>query len=256
MSQKVKENWTCLKCKNLNTENDTLIEITPSKNIESFTGSNKILQDLTNSVNFMSNKFDDFSTQIQDLVAAVKEIKDENKKLKEQNQKLENELTVVHKRINIIEQEQFGKHVEIIGVPTQDKENCAKIVENISTTLGINLSTVNAYRTKNTNNKFGIIVAEMKSKEDKASLMDLAKKRRLSANNLNVNWESNNIYVNNYLTQSNKNLFYKTRIFAKEHSYKFVWFKNNKIFMKKSENSNVIYIDDGNILDKLKINQL
>lgn len=138
----------------------------------------------------MSNKFDDFSTQIQDLVAAVKEIKDENNKF--------------------IEQEQFGKHVKIIGVPTQDKENCAKIVKTISSTLGINLSTVNAYhvRTKNMNNKFGIIVAEMNSKEDKASLIDLAKKKRLSENNLNVNWESNSIYVNNYLTQSNRNLFY------------------------------------------------
>lgn len=84
------------------------------------------------------------------------------------------------------------------------------------------------------NNKSGKIVVEIKSKEDKASIIELEKNKRLSANNINVTWERNGIYINNYLTQSNRNLLYKTRIFAKEHSYKFVWFKNNQIFMKKT----------------------
>lgn len=42
-------------------------------------------------------------------------------------------------------------------------------------------------------------------------------------------------------------------MFAKEHSYKFVWFKNNKLFIKKTENSNVIYVNDENILSNFKL---
>lgn len=78
----------------------------------------------------------------------VKEIKDENKKLKEQNQKLENDLFIVNKRLDILEQEQFGKHIEIMGVPVQDNENCEKIIETISSALGVNISSVNAYRVR------------------------------------------------------------------------------------------------------------
>jgi hypothetical protein len=40
-----------------------------------FTVPNKVLQDLTDSVIFMSNKFDECSIQIQDLLALIKEIK-------------------------------------------------------------------------------------------------------------------------------------------------------------------------------------
>lgn len=70
----------------------------------------------------MSNTFNEFSNQIQDLVTAVKDLKDENKKIKEQNLKLENKLLIVNKRINILEQEQLGKHVEIIGVSTYTRK--------------------------------------------------------------------------------------------------------------------------------------
>lgn len=254
MTQKALDSWACLKCKNINARNEMTIATTATTKTDCFTGSNKLLQDLTESVKFMSNKFDDFSNQIQDLVLAVKDLKEENKKIKEQNIKLENELHLVNKRINILEQEQLKNYVEIIGVPIQENENCGKIVESITSALGVQLSTVNAYRvrSKTANNKSGKIVAEMKTKEDKATLIDLVKKKRLSAKNVNENWDNNGIYINNYLTQSNKNLFYKTRMFAKEHSYKFVWFKNNKLFIKRSENSNTIHIDDVNILDKIK----
>lgn len=37
------------------------------------------------------------------------------------------------------------------------------------------------------------------------------------------------------LTQVNKNVFYKARIYAKEHNYRFIWFRNCKIFLRKEE---------------------
>lgn len=225
MSQKVTDNWSCLKCKNINAGNEISIAITSSKNRDCFTGSNKLLQNLTDSVKFMNNKFYDFSNQIQNLVTAVKDLKEVNKKIKEQCLKLGNELhNIVNKRINILKQEPLGKHVEIIGVRIEENENCGKIVESITSALGVQLSTVNAYRVrfKTVNNKSEKIVAEMKSKEDKTTLIYSVKKKRLSLKNVNNNWDNNGIYINNYLTQYNRNIFYKTRMFAKEHSYKFV----------------------------------
>lgn len=130
----------------------------------------------------MGNKSDNFGNQIHNSVTAVKEFKEQNKKFKNKiwNWKLENEILIVNKRINVLEQEQLGKHVEIIGVPVQENKNCLKIME---TALGVQPSTVNAYRvrSKTGNNKSGKIVAELKSKKDKATLIDLVKKKSLSA---------------------------------------------------------------------------
>jgi len=69
-------------------------------------------------------------------VNSVKEIHEENRHLKEQNIKLKSEVALVNKRINIIEQEQISKHIELIGLPKQNNENCIKIVENISVAVG------------------------------------------------------------------------------------------------------------------------
>lgn len=59
------------------------------------------------------------------------------------------------------------------------------------------------------------------------------------------------IYYNNYLTQTNSNLFYKTRMYAKEHNYKYIWFRDYKIFIRKNETNKVILIEDKNSLLRL-----
>lgn len=47
------------------------------------------------------------------------------------------------------------------------------------------------------------------------------------------NWEDNKIYVNDYLTTFNRNLFFKTKAFAREAGFKYVWFKDSKLFVNK-----------------------
>jgi len=66
-----------------------------------------------------------------------------------------------------------------------------------------------------------------------------------------VEWNNSNIYINKQLTQTNRNLFYKTRTKAREYGYKFTWFNNFMIFVKKSETLNGILIDEEKSLSKI-----
>lgn len=70
--------------------------------------------------------------------------------------------------------------------------------------------------------KSGKIVAILQPKEDKTNFMNFAKKKRLTTTNINESQGKNWFFVNNYLTEINKNLFYKIKLFAKEKSYKFM----------------------------------
>jgi len=197
------------------------------------------LLDLTNSINFMSKQFDDFTIQIWDLVNSVKEIKEENRHLKEQNIKLKSEVSIINKRINVIEQEQFSKHIELIGLPEQNNENCIKTVEYISVAVGGKVNVEKAYRVRSKmTGKPGKNVAILKSIEEKLNFMHLVKTKRLSTTDINENWKKEGIYINNYLTQTYRNLFFKTKLLAKEKNYKFVWFKNNKLFVRKNNDTN------------------
>ena len=61
------------------------------------------------------------------------------------------------------------------------------------------------------------------------------------------------VYVNEQMTSTFMNLFFKTRnIDIKAVGYKFLWFKNNKISVKKNEGSMTINIEDEASISKIK----
>jgi putative hemolysin len=71
----------------------------------------------------------------------------------------------------------------------------------------------------------------------------LAKKgnKFVRASDLNFQDSNNNIYVNEHLTASNKNLFWLARN-TKQLGYKYCWTKGGKIFIRKDEESRVIRV--------------
>lgn len=228
MAKVNKEKWCCGKCKS------TVTNTSITQEEDSFVGSNETLSNLTESVKFMSNQFDMFGKQLSEVLNSIKELKEENKSLKEINLNLNVDIASLSKKINVLEQNAIISNVEIIGVPEQKNENCVEVVENIATKLGVNLSVLNAFRMYSKfSNRPKKIIAKLNSPETKQQLMEFAKKRKLITKHLNENWENGNIYINNELTSFNRDLFYKTRMFAKSNNFKFVWFGSKNIYKKR-----------------------
>jgi hypothetical protein len=82
--------------------------------------------------------------------------------------------------------------------------------------------------------------------------MDLTRKKKMVAKHIDDKWNNTAIYVNEQMTSTFRNLFFKTRNTVKEVGYKYIWFKNNKIFVKKNEGSKIIIIDDETSISKIK----
>jgi len=225
-----------------------------SKNENTFVESNETLSDLTNSVKFMSEKFDDFGKQLKEVLYNIKELKNENKLLKENNIKLNSEINNLSKRLNLFEQKSILNHVEIIGVPDSNNENCEKIVEDIADVMGHPVSVIKVFRIRSKiANKPMKIIGEIASMHQKKTMMEYSKKKKVKACSINESLGNGGIFINNYLTQFNSNLFFKTRMFAKENNFKFVWFNDCKIVIKKSETSKSTVIYDETILSTIKI---
>lgn len=111
---------------------------------------------------------------------------------------------------------------------------------------------VNAFRVQSKFNKrTNKIVAELKMKQCKRTLMETARKTKLTGITVDSNWKNDAIYINDNLTQFNRNLFFKTKSFARDSGYKFVWFKDAKIFIKKDENSKAVLVNIDSSLTKL-----
>lgn len=238
LSSVAKSKFSCSKCKT------SAAEIARHNDENISVEKNDSLSILTRSVNFLSSQFDDFGKQLEEVLNTIKELKNENILLKEKNQALNKEIDILSRRINTIEQKSILNYIEIIGIPESKNENCVKIVEDIALKLDQQVSVVRAYRMNSkSKNKSIKIVAEMSSFDQKSKLMEYAKKEKIKASYVIESWRESGIFVNNYLTKYNSDLFYKTRMFAKENNYKFVWFKDLKIFIKKNEGSRASIVD-------------
>jgi len=65
--------------------------------------------------------------------------------------------------------------------------------------------------------------------------MENVRNIKLTGITVNVNYCSDDkIYIIDSLTHFNRNLIFKAKFFALEKGYKFVWFKDLKLFIKKS----------------------
>jgi septal ring factor EnvC (AmiA/AmiB activator) len=104
-----KENWSCSICKN-------------SKNIiknkeKTSSFSDTTIENLVKSVDFMSKQFDSFKVQMKDFLSALSNLQTESKSIKQQNIKLTEDVSLLNKRLNILEQKMLENNIEIVGVP-------------------------------------------------------------------------------------------------------------------------------------------
>jgi len=130
MTKIAKQNWQCNSCK-LNKQPSklqTLNNNTTKGRIITQKSQDYTIKNLIESVNFMSDIFDNFSKQLQELITTINYIKDENEILKAENSKLKNEIASLDKRMNAFEQKAIDNFVEIVGVPDSNNEDCVKTV--------------------------------------------------------------------------------------------------------------------------------
>jgi hypothetical protein len=111
----------------------------------------------------------------------------------------------------------------------------------IADKLGVNLSVNKVYRLySKILNKPKKIIAVLDSIDNKKKIMENMNIKKLNANYFNINWGNGKIFINNELSPFNKDLFYKVRIFAKNNDFKFTWYNDIKIFIKKNKNCKAI----------------
>jgi len=81
--------------------------------------------------------------------------------------------------------------------------------------------------------------------------MESSRKIKPTGNSVEPSWKNETIYIHDNLMQFNKNLFYKTKIFARDSGYKFVWFRDYKLFIKNTKLTKAIVVKNELYLTKL-----
>ncbi|CAG5020916.1 unnamed protein product [Parnassius apollo] len=75
----------------------------------------------------------------------------------------------------------------------------------------------------------------------------------LNSTCLGIEGEYRAIYVNEHLSSTTKKLYAEARKFAKDNSYKYVWVKYERVYMRKNDNESASLIRDFSNFEKLKV---
>ncbi|XP_045777000.1 uncharacterized protein LOC123875295 [Maniola jurtina] len=213
---------------------------------------------LESSVIFLNNNYETTKTEITTY-------RDSLKDLQKENINLINTVQDLTTRLNVMEQHNRSSNLEFQCVPEHKNENLISIITQISKVISCDLKQNDIHhctrvaKTNKDDNRPRSIVVKLASPR----LRDTFLANTIKFNKANPNDKINTshigmggnkapIYVAEHLSPTNKKLHAAARLASKEKGYKFVWVKQGRVFMRKAENTDYVYVKNLDILNKLQ----
>lgn len=254
-----KQQWMCIDCKtskiNKTVSTPSLDDVYTLVMNMSLTMSavQKQLTDISTSQQYLSDGYDEIRKKFEMFDNMNKEI-DKLKKCVAEKDKQLNDLAT---RVVHVEQYSRRKHIEFTNVICKQGEDVDSLVINVAKCVGVNLTKGDiqlAHRLPTSGNKTPVIIAELTNRYKRDELI-INRYKSIISNKSVVGNDVNNsrIFINESLSPYFKNLFYQVKMLAKEKGYKFVWYRNYKILVKKNEEAKeVLVISDVSQISKLQ----
>lgn len=105
---------------------------------------------------------------------------------------------------------------------------------------------------KNKNNVYAPLLIELSNNNMKTSLMEKIKSNGpINPGQLNITNSTKNIFIHDFLTDQNKNLFKEVRNLKQQLKLNFVWYKNGFVYARQTETSKVFRISSTSDISSL-----
>ena len=200
---------------------------------------------------FICNQYDSLKAEYDKLIEVNTLQKEEISNLKSQAAALKTQ--EIKDSIKVDELEQYGRrqNLEIVGVPEKEDENTNAIVLEVAKMLDVDImsshiSTSHRLPKKKAssrnNSGSSPIIVRFTSRDIRNQIYANRKKARfVDLKNFSVS-DTKNIFVNENLTPTRKQLFWKTKQEVKNNSWKYIWTHNGNVFVKKDDNASITAI--------------
>lgn len=213
--------------------------------------------EIQNSIDFISNKYDE-------VLQKMNQLQDEVGKNKEHIKNLEN-------KVEYLEKNSRSATIEIRNIPLQPNENQSKLSEVVKK-IGDNINYQindgdirNIYRIKpkksspnpaaivvdftTCTKKFGIIKATREHNKNNPN-------GKLSTTHLDISGPPRAVYIDEQLTSYTSRLYYLVRIFAKENNFDHRWTHNGNIYLRERDGSPALLVKEEGQLKQLRTEKL
>ena len=113
-----------------------------------------------------------------------------------------------------------------------------------------NVYRIKKHRKEGSSKPEPIIVTFMR-REMKEKFISLRRRRSMYAREIGFEDSQNQVFINDHLTKRSKELLWKARNLKREKNYKYVWYKNGNIYLRKNDNTEAMRISNESDLLKL-----
>lgn len=217
----------------------------------------KEFSDIKDSFKYLDTQYSDLKKELQLKCSQMKVLSEENVTLKSNIKDLSN-------RLNIMEQHSRMSNIEIQCIPEYKSENLVNVVTQIANVTGNKLKEEDIHKCtriaklnpENKRPRSVIVKFSNPRVRDNfmASVIQFNKKHRddkLNTSHIGIGGEKKPIYIADHLPPETKKIHALARETAKRLHYKFVWTKNGRVFMRKTETSEHIMIREQSQLESL-----
>ena len=164
-------------------------------------------------------------------------------------------------KVDALEQYRPCQNLEIIGVPVTEKEDTAEIVLEVAKALDLpisrsDISIAHRLPTKPSRNENQLpqppaIIARFVNRTIRNNLYSRRKETDKTDFSKFTVTETRRLFINENLTQLRKKLFWKAKQRVKDADFRFIWTNNGNIYVRKSESSNSIPIQNEQDIAKI-----
>uniref|UniRef100_A0A8D9E8L9 FP protein C-terminal domain-containing protein n=1 Tax=Cacopsylla melanoneura TaxID=428564 RepID=A0A8D9E8L9_9HEMI len=214
-----------------NDDNDD-IEIVEDKN-----GLLDLLRKMDNRMEAMEKNLNRVLNVVQEQKKQIEKLEKEVKKEQEDNKKMRDEFEESRERISELEQRQRFNNIIINGVKQEKNEDVYKIIESLGSKLGIVNCMQDVHKAHRVNT-----LAKNKIKPIVVRLSNTSVRDRWTAAYRSKQLYKERLYINEHLTKTNQDLLYKAKKLKEVNGYKFVWIRDCKVMIRKSETSRIYVI--------------
>lgn len=216
----------------------------------------KEMHEIKMSINFMSNKYDDLIQIHNTTVNENKKLKAELSNITHEHQHLQKQVGEINEIINTSKQNDLKNNIIIFGPPPfnnnlEVEESFEKILNKLHIQNNeINIENIYQLKNNNNNNKPPPLVVHCRDAHSKEKIMQMRKVNDLYTTDIGFKTK-HKIIITDQLTAHNQQILNEAKQ-LRTHNYKFIWYKNGKILVKKNTNAPTIIIKSVEQVQHLK----
>lgn len=216
---------------------------------EQFKKQNDLINELKNSYKFMSDNFDKLLKEMKQIKIEQKVMKNNMATIQEKEEKLEKQIIIMESQLMKCKQEINNNNMIITNIPKlKAQADVNKVVEKIAQQVNYELKKeeiMELYQMESKNKKSYPIIVKLNSNQFKNTCMNFRKeKNAIDIKKIipNSNNNKKNINFFHFLEREYIYLLGKAKEIAKEKKYKYIWYANATIMIRREDESKIIKI--------------